>query len=121
MVHVLVRIAIGLLLVVHGIAHVQIARLWGERETASSWLAGDADSLGTVLSAVALASFVLAGLAAFAGFGIWRALAVAGACVSLVTIALFWDRKMALGVAVDVGILIALLWAKWPGRGLAGS
>jgi len=121
MASVLVRIAIGVLLVVHGIAHVQIARVWGERETASSWLAGEADTLGTVLSAVALASFVLAGLAVFAGLGVWRPLAVAGACVSLITIALFWDRKMALGIAVDVGILLALLWAKWPGRDLVGS
>jgi hypothetical protein len=78
-------------------------------------------SLGTVLSTVALASFALAGLTLFAGFGVWRPLAVAAACVSLVTIALFWDWKMALGVVVDMAILLALLWAKWPGRGLVGS
>ena len=28
---------------------------------------------------------------------------------------------MALGVVVNVGILLALLWVKWPGRGLVGS
>jgi hypothetical protein len=31
-----------------------------------------------------------------------------------VTIALFWDVQMVLGVAVNAGVLIALLWAQWP-------
>jgi len=119
--HVLLRIAIGALLIVHGVAHVEITRVWGERESATSWLFGDADTLGTVLSMVALAGFVLGGLALLAGLGVWRPLVVAAASVSLVTIALFWDRKMALGVAVNVAILVAVLWAKWPGRGLVGS
>lgn len=119
--HVLLRIVIGALLVIHGIAHVQITQVWGERDSSSSWLVGEADTLGTVLSTVALAGFVLAGLAVFVGVGVWRPLAVAGAFVSLFTIALFWDWKMALGVAVNIGILLALLWAKWPGRELVGS
>jgi len=119
--HVLLRIVIGVLLVIHGVAHVELTHLWGARESATSWLVGEADTLGTVLSAVALAGFVLAGLTLFAGVGVWRPPAVAAACVSLVTIALFWDWKMALGVGVDLAILLALLWAKWPGRGLVGS
>lgn len=118
---VLLRIVIGVLLVIHGVAHVEITRVWGARESATSWLAGEADRLGTVLSTIALAGFVLAGLAVFAGFSVWRPLAVGAACVSLVTIALFWDWKMALGAAVNVAILVALLWARWPGRDLLGS
>ena len=100
---------------------MEIARLWGARKSASSWLLGEADTLGTVLSILALAGFVLAGLALLIGFGAWRPVAVTAACISLVTIALFWDWKMVLGVAVDVGILVALLWAAWPGRDLVGS
>lgn len=119
--HVLGRIVIGALLVVHGVAHVEIPRVWGARESATSWLVGEADTLGTVLATVALAGFVLAGLAVFIGIGVWRPLAIAAACVSLVTIALFWNWKTALGVIVNVGILLALLWANWPGRGLVGS
>lgn len=121
MVHNLLRIAIGVFFVVHGIAHVQMTRVWGERDSGRSWLVGEADRLGTVLSTVALAAFVLAGLMVFAGLDVWRPLSVAGACLSLVTIALFWDWKMALGVAVNLGILLALIWAKWPGRDLVGS
>jgi hypothetical protein len=119
--HVLLRIVIGASLVIHGVAHVEITRVWGARESATSWLIGKADGLGNVMSMVALAGFVLAGLALLAGFGVWRPLAVAAACVSLVTIVLFWDRKMALGVAVDVAIVIAVVWAKWPGHDLVGS
>jgi len=118
---VVLRIIVGALLVVHGVAHVEITKAWGSREASTSWLVGDADTLGMVLSTVALAVFALSGLAVFVGLGIWRPLAVAAACISLVTIALFWDRKMALGVAVNVAIVVALVWARWPGRELVGS
>jgi hypothetical protein len=115
------RIVIGALLVIHGVAHVEITRVWGARESATSSLIGEADRLGTVLSTVALVGFVLSGLALFVGFGVWRPLAVSAACVSLVTIALFWDWKLAFGVVVNAAILVALLWARWPGRELVGS
>jgi hypothetical protein len=111
---VLLRIVLGVLLIIHGVAHVDLVRVWGSRRSASSWLLGQAATLGTVVSMVALAGFVLAGLALVAGFGAWRPLAIAAACVSLVTIALFWDAHMVLGVAVNVGILVALLWLEWP-------
>jgi hypothetical protein len=93
---------------------LDIIRAWGSRSSATSWLLGEAGTLGTVLSMLALAGFVLAGLALFAGLDAWRPLAVAAACASLVTIALFWDVQMVLGVAVNAGVLIALLWAQWP-------
>lgn len=118
---VVLRILVGALLVVHGIAHVEITSVWGSRDSSTSWLFGDADTLGTVLSTVALGGFVLSGLAVFIGLGVWRPLAVVAACFSLVTIALFWDRKLILGVAVNVAIVVALVWAKWPGADLVGS
>lgn len=119
--HVVLRIAIGVLLIIHGVAHVEITRVWGERESATSWLLGEANTFGTVLSMVALAGFVLGGLGVLIGLDVWRPLVVAAACVSLLTIGLFWDWKMVLGVAVNIAILVALLWAKWPGRDLVGS
>ena len=69
---VLLRIVLGALLVVHGVAHVDIIRVWGSRSSATSWLFGEAGALGTVLSMLALAGFVLAGLALFAGLVAWR-------------------------------------------------
>ncbi|HET8758487.1 MAG TPA: hypothetical protein VFM58_20875 [Solirubrobacteraceae bacterium] len=119
---VLLRIVIGALLVVHGVAHVDITRVWGARSTASSWVLGEAGAVGTALPLLALAGFSLAGLALFVGLDVWRPLAVVAACASLATIALYWDVQMVLGVAVNVGILIALLWVRWPEQGtLSGS
>ena len=111
---VVLSIVVGALLIIHGVAHVDITRVWGSRESASSWLLGDAGGVGTGLATIAPAGFVLAGLGVFIGLGVWRPLAIAAACASLITIALFWDPKMVLGVAIDLAILAALLWASWP-------
>jgi hypothetical protein len=116
--HVLIRIVIGILLVIHGVAHLEITRVWGARESSSSWLFGTSDRLGRVLSTVALIGFALAGLVLFGGLGLWRPLAIAAACVSLVTIGLFWDPKMALGVAIDLGLVFVLLSERSPGHEL---
>lgn len=121
MLHILIRVVIGLLLIVHGVAHWEIATVWESRETARSWLLGEFRALGKVLSVVALAGFILAGIAVFVGLGLWRPLAVASAVISLITMALFWDFKMTLGVIIDVGILVATLWLKWPPPELIGS
>jgi hypothetical protein len=109
------------LLIIHGFAHWEITTAWGSKESASSWLLGQAGALGTVLWAVTLVGFILAGLAVFIGLGIWRPLAIASAVISLVTMALFWHFSMIIGAVVDVGILVALLWAKWPQPNLVGS
>ena len=45
----------------------------------------------------------------FIDLRLWRALAIASAILSLVTIALFWHFSMIIGAAVDGGILFALL------------
>ena len=121
MLRILTRIVIGLLLVVHGFAHWEITTSWGSKEVASSWLLGQAGTLGTVLWAVGLGGFILAGIAVFIGLRMWRALAIASAVTSLVTMVLFWETTMGIGAIVDVGIVVALVWAKWPQPKLVGS
>jgi len=116
---IVIRIVIGLLLIVHGFAHWNITTAWGAKESARSWLLGDAGMLGTVLWA--LLGFLLAGIVVFLGWGLWRPLAIGAAAISLITMVLFWDWRMAIGVIVDVGILAALLWVKWPPPELVGS
>jgi hypothetical protein len=58
-----------------------------------------------------------------AGFGVmgvliqhtwWPTLAVLGAAISLCLLVLFLHPFYVLGMLVDVGMLIALLWAHWP-------
>jgi hypothetical protein len=51
----------------------------------------------------------------------WRQLAIVGATVSLLTIALFWQPTMILGALVDVGIVIVLVGAQWPSPTLVGT
>jgi hypothetical protein len=125
---IVIRIVIGILLMVHGFAHWQITTGWGSRVVAESGVlrsVGLADSaiasLGTALWVVALLSFNLAGIAIFAGWGWWRGLAIAAAVVSLLVMGLFWQPSFVLGVAVDVGILVALLWARWPTPAMVGA
>ena len=119
--HILLRIIVGFLLIIHGFAHWEITTAWGSKESATSWLLGQAGAFGTALWAVTLVGFTFAGLAVFIGLGIWRPLAIAAAIISLVTMALFWHFSMIIGAVVDVGVLIALLWAKWPQPNLVGS
>jgi len=118
--HTLLRIIIGVLLIIHGFAHWEITTAWGTKEVATSWLLGDAGTLGAVLWALGLGGFILAGVAVFIGLRLWRALAIASALISLVTMALFWDFSMAIGAIVDIGILVALVWTKWPQPKLVG-
>jgi hypothetical protein len=121
------RIVIGALLMIHGFAHWQITSGWGKvtADSAALRAIGIGDSmvaaLGTALWVVALLSFNLAGISVFAGQGWWRALATGAAVVSLLVMALFWQPNYIIGVAVDVGILVALLWAHWPTPALVGA
>ena len=113
------KIGLGLLLIIHGIAHYQIYLGWGARSSAESWLLPNVDSatilsVGTTLSTAALIAFFATGVIVFFGLGWWRAVAVIAAVLSLAVIGLFWQPNMILGVAIDVGILVAILWARWP-------
>jgi hypothetical protein len=121
MLRVLTRVVIGLLLIVHGFAYWQITTAWGTKEVATSWLLGEAETRGSVLWAVGLGGFILAGIAVFIGLRMWRPLAIASAVISLVTMALFWQTTMVIGAIVDVGIVVALMRAKWPQPKLVGS
>jgi hypothetical protein len=108
-------------------ANWQITTGWGKLTADSAVLraAGMGDSalasLGTGLWVVALLSLNLAGIAVFAGQGWWRGLAIGAAVVSLLVMGLFWQPSFIIGAAVNVGILVALLWARWPTPALLGA
>ena len=80
--------------------------------------------IGLLLVTLSTLGFVLAGLGILGVFGlnsVWRSVAVASACVSSLLLILFWHRWLPLGVLINIGTLIALLWVKWPPPGLFGS
>jgi hypothetical protein len=73
--------------------------------------------IGIILVVLATLGFVLSGLGGLGVPGlnaVWRSLAVFSACLSLLLLILFWHTWLAVGVLIDIGILVALLWGKWP-------
>ena len=129
-------------LIVHGLVHTGLAaapipndpdskpgsfftataRIWllprlGLNASAVQWV-------GILLVALVTLGFILAGLGVLGVPGlntIWRTIAVVSACLSLLLLILFWHPWLVVGVLIDIGILITLLWAKWPPLTMIGS
>jgi hypothetical protein len=104
---------------IHGFAHWQITTAWGTKTSVSSWMlpsleAGVLQSLGTFLWVSALVTFVATGIVLLIGLEWWRVAAIVSCLISLLVIGLFWQPNMIIGAAVDLGVLVALLWVQWP-------
>lgn len=127
----MLRIALAVILAAHGIGH-SIGLLQAIRVTTvntsfhgDSWLMTPAigstatQVVGAVLWSVALAGFVaLAGVVlGWLPASLWQPLAVGSAVVSLVGVVLFptaFPAGSTVGaVAVDIVLLVAVLWAGW--------
>ena len=122
---ILLRIVIGLLLIIHGVAHWTLPSGWDTSSSENTWLLGSLGlsasaihTIGMVLSIVALLVFLASGVALFAHLSWWRVLAVSASIISLVMILLFWRFNMVFGAVVDVGVIAALLVANWPSKEL---
>lgn len=127
----MLRIALGLVLLAHGIGHImgplQVFRVatvnpaWN----GDSWIltgpAGTtaAHAIGVVLWAIALVGFVALGFVVFGWLPEtwWAPLAIVSAVASLLGVVLFpiaFPTFSTVGaVAVDVVLLVAVLWADW--------
>jgi hypothetical protein len=138
----MLKIVLGIFVVAHGLVHAILAiapnpadsdakpgafftaseRSWllpplGLNATAIQWI-------GIILVALSTLGFVLAGLGIFGVAGlsaIWRTLAVVSAAISLLLLISFWHPWLPVGVLIDMAILVALIWAKWPPSELIGS
>lgn len=80
--------------------------------------------IGILLVTLSTLGFALTGLGILGVAGlstIWRTLAALSACVSSLLLIFFWHRWLPVGVLVDIGTVIALLWAKWPPMDVIGS
>jgi hypothetical protein len=132
----LLRLVTGAFLILHGLVHLGAAvgpRPGASREwlwaffTTGSWLQrGQGPQAvrpvgGIALFVLATVGFVLAGLVELIGLGAWRVLAVGSALDSLLLLILSWHRLLEVGVLLNVAILVALLWARWPPAELVGS
>lgn len=131
----MLKILFAIFLIAHGLVHAGLAAAPIPNDpdskpgafftaTARSWLlprlglnASTVQWVGVIMVALTTLGFVLAGLGVFGVPGlttVWRTVAVVSSCLSLLLLILFWHQWIVVGVLLDVGILIALLWAKWP-------
>jgi hypothetical protein len=86
-----------------------------------SWLIGERKVLGLALTLAAGAAFVIAGGGLWAQAEWWRALAVTGAALSLAFFAVFFQPLILFGMALDVAVIVALVWLKWPSESMVGA
>jgi hypothetical protein len=128
------RYVIVLIVLVHGIGHVLFLSpflgitQWGQ--TTHSWLlttaVGPAATrvTGALLWLLVVIGFSAAGIGLVGQFAWWRSLAVVSAGVSVLSLILFAGGSSAQPIlsaaAMDVVILVALLWARWPSADLVG-
>ena len=86
-----------------------------------SWLVHDRKLLGLVLTLAAGAAFVMAGAGLWLQAPWWRALAVSGAGLSLLFFAVFFQPTIVFGIALDVAVIVALVWFKWRAASILGA
>lgn len=120
------RILIGLFLLGHGFVHARWQLWWPGGGPRTSWLLrsageGTLRSLGMTVFVLAAIGFFAAGLGVFIQQGWWRPVAMISSLVSLLVMVALWYRGLIVGAAIDVAILIALLWMHWPSASAVGS
>jgi hypothetical protein len=139
----MLRFLIGGLLIVHGL--VTVAQSlgvfgrgtepenptwlnWWPTPIGRSWLLGSLGLEETTVSWLVGALWVVGGITFLAAaFGIlthhewWRTLTVLGAFASLVVLVPYFHPWYALVTILNIGILIALLWLRWPSENLVGA
>lgn len=139
---VILKSLFALFLIAHGLVHAGLAAAPNPNDTDSkpgafftspdrSWLLrrfglnpSIVQWIGIILVAIATLGFVLAGLGVFGVAGlaaVWRTVTVISAILSLVLLILFWHPWLIVGVLIDAGLLVALLWRNWSVADLIGS
>ncbi len=129
------RIVVALVILMHGIGHVLFLApclgitQWGQ--SAHSWLLsralGDVPTrlIGCLLWLLVVVGFASAGVGLLSQGAWWRIVADCSAGVSLLALALFASSSSAQPILsaalMDVAILVALVWMRWPSVDLVGA
>jgi hypothetical protein len=121
------KFALGFFLAVHGLIHLGYLTPNTDPKypfnLGNSWIIThiglnepSVRFIGHVLIAVTVIGFACAGLAA-TGIIIpqnwWLPITIVASITSLLVLLLFWHTWLILGVAIDVVLLVALLWLGW--------
>jgi hypothetical protein len=86
-----------------------------------SWLTGGGKALGLPLTLLAGAVLIAAAAGLWAHADWWRTVAVAGALLSLLFFAAFFQPLIMFGMALDVAVIVALVWLHWPTKSMVGA
>ena len=120
---ILVRIAVGVLLLAHGLVHLlYLARDVPEFTLDRSWLVPDAARrpVGLVLMVATVVAFALVALAVWGVPGlstVWPVLTIAACVLSAALLVLFWSTNLVFGLVVDAAlVVIAVLRPDWADR-----
>ncbi len=132
------RLIFGAFIVLHGLVHLlyvghsaryfelKPGMAWPDGSWACSRLLGDgaARNLASILLVLAAIGFVAGGVGIFASQAWWRPAIVAAAALSSVIYVLFWNGRMqdldgqgAIGIVINIAILLAVLVFQWPQLG----
>jgi hypothetical protein len=132
------RLLIALFLIFHGLVHYSLTNVplpepgkvhtpfwpsWWRDAVDPAWLvskvglpSGVVRTLGWLLWAAVVVVFALAGLGMI-GIPVlnsaWQMMAVSGAVISLVLLALYWHPWLVMGVAINLAVLVSV-WQQWP-------
>ena len=131
----MLRILFGVFLVLHGLVHLlyfgQSARYFelqpGMSWPDGSWLVskllgeGGTRTLAGLLLVLAAVGFIVAGIGIFVGQSWWYPVLVGSAVFSSLIFILFWDgaathldNQGAVGILINLIILVALFGFRWP-------
>ena len=118
--------ALAIFLILHGLVHVILAMApkpdAAEAVFATffskSWLLPGANLryAAFILATAAAVGFIATGLSlldVLVPIDWWRGLAIASAVVSLLLLLLFWHRYLVVGVAIDLLLLVVVIFTSW--------
>lgn len=119
------KVLLGLFLMAHGLIHASYLTpkpddpkypFSFDKSWFASWAGHASSAIGSTLAALAVACFVLAGLAVLGVPGLkdmWKFFTVTGAISSLLLLVLFWHRWLVLGVVIDIALVAGIYLMHW--------
>ena len=120
---IVARLAVGVLLLAHGLVHLlYIAPGVTEFSADRSWLitASARRPVEIALMAATVAAFALVAVAVWGVprlAGMWPVLTIVACLASMALLAAFWDTRLVAGIAIDVALLaIAVAHPAWATR-----
>lgn len=121
------RVVFIAFLLAHGAVHLAI---WATPapndatapfDSAHSWLLGRRRGLAAAWAVAAAALLMASGVGLWIAAGWWRPVAVTGLAVSFVLMVVYLHAWFTFIEAVNVALIVALLWLDWPSVAMVGA